>query len=458
MTFLAPGFLYASMAVAAAIVALHFIVTRQPRAAILPTARFVPDTQATAVAAAPRPTDVPLMLLRVLLILAAGAGLAKPVLTPPRQASARVILVDVSRSARDSIAIRDSVRTLYREGDAMVLFDSSTRMLAGNVGDSIAALRPSMRRGNVSAALIAALRAGSSLRHRADSMELVIVSPFAKEELDVATDTIRTLWPGSARLVRVASLAQGPPAARGNLAFRGDTSDAFSVSAELARKLPTARSVVDRRDISRQSPATPAPSSGNTDAARTEAVIEWPMSARPRGAVQRAVTDTIGGVMAMATQAIVIAAFERKWSYPPDSVRGAEVIARWADGDPAAIERPDGAGCVRSIAIPVTPVGDFVIRTEFVRFVAALSGACVARTSLIPADPALVEKLAGKGGLAPRTAFQPRTDVRSDLAPWLLGFALLAAIAELFVRGRGRSSATVGASGDRSTSREAQAA
>ena len=99
MTLLAPGFFFASVAVAAAIVALHFIVTRQPRAAILPTARFVPDTRATTVARARRPSDLLLMLLRVLLVLAAGAGLARPVLTPSRGAEARVVLVDVSRSA-----------------------------------------------------------------------------------------------------------------------------------------------------------------------------------------------------------------------------------------------------------------------------------------------------------------------------------------------------------------------
>ena len=190
MTFLAPGFFFASLAVAAAIVALHFIVTRQPRAAILPTARFVPDTRATTVARAPRPSDVPLMLLRVLTVLAAGAGLAKPVLTPSRGAEARVILVDVSRSARDSMAIRDSVRAIYRDGDAVVVFDSSARMLAGNVVDTLGALAPTTSRGNLSAALIAALRAGSNLRDRADSLDLVIVSPFSKEEFDAATDSI----------------------------------------------------------------------------------------------------------------------------------------------------------------------------------------------------------------------------------------------------------------------------
>ena len=110
MTLLAPGFFFASLAVAAAIVALHFIVTRQPRAAILPTARFVPDTRATTVARARRPSGLLLMLLRVLLVLAAGAGLAKPVFESSRAASARVILVDVSRSVRDSTEMRASVR------------------------------------------------------------------------------------------------------------------------------------------------------------------------------------------------------------------------------------------------------------------------------------------------------------------------------------------------------------
>ncbi|MGZ7081217.1 MAG: BatA domain-containing protein, partial [Thermoanaerobaculia bacterium] len=188
MTFLAPGFLYASLAVAAAIVALHFIVTRQPRAGILPTARFVPHTRATTVAPARQPSDFVLMLVRVLLVLAAGAGLARPILTPRRGAEARVILVDVSRSSTDSLAMRDSVRAMYRDRDAVVLFDSSARLVTRNVTDTLAALKPTIRRGSLSAALIAALRAGSALRDRDDSLELVIVSPFAREEFDAATD------------------------------------------------------------------------------------------------------------------------------------------------------------------------------------------------------------------------------------------------------------------------------
>jgi hypothetical protein len=445
MTFLAPGYLFASMAVAAAIVALHFIVTRQPRSAILPTARFVPDTRATTVAPARRPSDLLLMLLRVLLVLATGAGLARPVLTARRGAEARVILVDVSRSARDSIATRDSVRAIHRNQDAVVLFDSSARLVTEKVDDSIAALRPTGRRGNVSAALIAALRAGSAFRDRADSLELVIVSPFSREELDAATDTIRKLWPGKARLVSVAAPAvdTAPPS---TLTISAAADDPLAVTVGLAKTTATASGRIDRGNAS--SPPSGVVSGGP--------LVGWPASTRPRFAAPRSVRDTVGGVM--AGDAVVVSTFDRQWFFPPDSLRGAEVIARWVDGEPAAVEKPDGNRCVRSVAIPVTPVGDFVIRHDFVRFVAWLSRPCSQMTSLIPADPAVVAKLEGTRGLAPRSAFQPVTDAHSDLAPWLFALAIAAAIAELFVRRRGRDAKEVASRGKNSTPSEARAA
>jgi hypothetical protein len=469
MSFLAPGFLFASLAVAAAIVALHFIVIRQPRAAILPTARFVPDTRATTVARGMRPSDLLLMLLRVLTVLAAGAALAKPVLTASRGAQARVILVDVSRSSRDSIAMRDSVRALWRNQDELVLFDSSARLVGGNVGDTVAALRPSASRGNLSAALIAALRAGSTLRDRADSLELVIVSPFAREELDAATDTIRRLWPGNARLVRVGGSVADSAEFAGKLDIKSDANDPLAVTVGIARNASTAKALIDRGrvDVSASIPSVGAArttsgvgptrtgSAGVTKSGnRVGAQIDWPVSDRPRSGIARPVRDTVGGVM--AGDAAVVATFERAWMFPPDSLRGAEVIARWVDGEPAAIERPAGVGCIRSVAIPVTPVGDLVIRHAWIRFVASLSGPCASVTSLDLADPGDVAKLEGKGGLAPREAFQPLTDAHSPLAPWLFALALAAAIGDLFLRRRARDTTSLAANG--STPNEARAA
>ena len=457
MTFLAPGFLVGALAVAAAIVALHFIVTRQPRAAVLPTARFVPNTPATTVARARRPSDLLLMLLRVLLVLAAGAGMAKPVLTPKRGAQARVILVDVSRSARDSIAIRDSVRAVYREGDAVVVFDSATRVLDGDIIAGIDSLRPTIRRGNLSAALIAAMRAGSSLRERADSLELAVVSPFASEEFDAATDSIRKLWPGKARLVRVGQPAVDAETVTGSLEIMADVNDPLRITATLASKSETGNGQRETGNGKQETGNALIVRSVAEDLqplSKPGALIHWPTSTRPRFAIQRSPKDTVGGVM--ADKAAVVSAFERQWTYPPDSLRGGEVIARWVDGEPAAIEKPDGPGCVRSVAIPATPVGDLVIRKEFVRLVASLSRVCAQISSSIPADPALVARLEGKGGLAPRMAFQPVTDARSDLAPWLFALAIAAAIAELFVRRRQRASKAIGET--RGASREARAA
>jgi len=394
-----------------------------------------------------------------------------------------VILVDVSRSARDSIAIRDSVRAIYRNQDAVVLFDSSARLVTQNIGDSLGTLRPTTRRGNLSAALIAALRAGSALRDRADSLELVIVSPFAREELDAATDTIRELWPGKARLVRVAAPAVDTAATPASLTITGAADDPLAVTVALARATAGASGLIDRgtaeegrRGMSSEGAAAASAAARPRGAASRKATLQarapeediprrppsefaligWPASTRPRFAAPRPARDTVGGVM--ADEAVVVSTFERQWTFPPDSLRGAEVIARWVDGEPAAVEKSEGVGCVRSVAIPVTPVGDFVIRRDFVRFVASLSRPCAQITSIIPADPAEVAKLEGKGGLASRTAFQGLTSGHSSLAPWLFVLALAAAIGELLVRRRGRSNRSLVATGKASAGDEARAA
>ena len=157
MTFLAPLFLFGAIAVAAGIAALHFIVTRQPRASVLPTARFVPDSPATAIVRDARPSDLLLMAVRVLLVLSAGAALAKPVIKPTRQAVARLFLIDVSRSVADPAEAADSVRRLYRTGDALIVFDSSARLLTGSAAESLSTIRPAAQRGNLSAGLIASV-------------------------------------------------------------------------------------------------------------------------------------------------------------------------------------------------------------------------------------------------------------------------------------------------------------
>jgi hypothetical protein len=358
------------------------------------------------------------MLLRVLLVLAAGAGLAKPIIKPSRGVEARVILADVSRSVQDTGALNDSVRAYYRSHDVVIAFDSSARVATA---DSISHQRDARSRGNLSAALIAALRAGSGLRDRADSVELVIVSPFASEEMDAATDSIRKLWPGRARLVTVRANESVTTGAKPSLEIRAQQGDPLAVTVAQAKSHIDATGLITR-------------SGSSTEEISGRATIEWPVNERPRGAVARAARETIGGVTAHG--ALVVASFERRWAYPPDSIRDAEIVARWIDGEPAAIEFAGASSCTRSVAIPVASAGDLVIRRDFIRFVGALSGDCISSTSAQPSDAPQLARLAGNGGLVPREAFPPRGDVTSDLAPWLIGLAAVLAIVELFVRRR----------------------
>jgi len=421
MSFLAPGFFYASMAVAAAIAALHFIVTRQPRAGVLPTARFVPDMPATATARATRPADLPLMLLRMLLVLAAGTGLAKPVFTPSRTDTARVFLLDVSRSVSNRGAIRDSVRSLHRDGDVLLAFDSSARPVELAALDSLAGLPPSRVRGNLTAALLSAVRAGSELRERADSIDLVVVSPLAAEELDAATDSVRSRWPGRARLIvagRTASPLGVPAPATTGVTARATAEDPLNIT---IGRLPASSRATIVRD-------------GSAPAETRDAIVYWPASGRPKGAIARTVRDSTGGVV--AGDNLVVGLFERRWVYPADSIRGGEVVARWIDGQPAAIEWPGTSGCERSVAVPVTPIGDLVIRSDFVVFVAKLTSPCVSQRPFVPATATQQASITGSGGLAPRELFRPRGDTHSWLAPWLFSLALILAVAELFVRRR----------------------
>ncbi len=432
MSFLAPAFLWGAIAVGAGIVALHFIVTRQPRASVLPTARFVPDSPATAIVRDTRPTDLRLMLLRVLIVLAAGAALAKPVLKPNRQATGRVFLMDASRATASIREATDSVSALYREGDAVVVFDSAARSLGPSARDTLAAaaVRGANVRGNLSTALVAALREGSALRDRVDSVQLVIVSPLLADERDAATDSIRKLWPGRVRLVRISAPPVGSltSGGKGDISLKSDPADPLAVAVSLAAKNQNQGSA----RIVRAASLTAEDSAWMISA--NHVVALWPALERPMLAVQRSSADQSGGVVGRELR--LVSTFDRRWRFPADSLRGARVTVRWADGDAAVVEKQVGGGCLKSVGIPVTGVGDLVIRPEFVRLVEVVAAPCGDPVVMPPLAPSNIASLAGIGGLAPRGAFAARADIVSPLAPWLLGLALLAALAELMARPR----------------------
>jgi hypothetical protein len=382
LSFLAPGFLVAAGLVALGVVALHFLSTRDPRLELLPTTRFIPDVPVQATAVTVRPSDWLLLLLRVALVLLVGAALARPVITPARRPLARILAVDVSRAVGRPVEVVDSARRFLAGAEATILFDSAARELSGGAEDSLTALAKAARpaaakRGSLSAALISALRVAARLRDGVDSLELVIVSPFAAEERDAATATIRGLWPGRVTAVQVA-----------------------------------AATVAGRRDSLR---------------------VEWAESGASALWTARATPDTIGA--ARAGDAVLVDPFVRRWrpAAAPDSTT--RVFARWADGEPAGLERASAAGCVRSIAISLPTEGDALLRPDFQRFLSGLAAPCGEPRDFAPLPAAFMTAFRGEGPLAPSAAVIRRVERVTPLMPWLLGAGVLLALLELFVRG-----------------------
>jgi Aerotolerance regulator N-terminal len=435
VSFLAPGYLVAAAVVAATIVAIHFLSTRQPRTVPLPTARFAPDRVVRAQTRAIRLQDVLLMLVRAALVLAVGAALARPVVEPPRRALARILLVDRSRAVARNAEVADTVRAYFAPGDAVVFFDSSARVLRDPGLDSIPAAAPTSAQGNLSAALVASLRAASAMRDAVDSVELVVISPLVSEEFDEATDSIRALWPGSIRLARLT--ARGGTNGGGSTTLDALPDDPFRYA--LARAgANSAQARVVRGAVGAADSAW-ARETGHV-------LVAWAArGAQPAGAFwsRRSPADTVGAVL--AGDAVVVAPFPRTWKLTVgNSTRRMRVSARWVDGDAAAVEEPLGSGCMRTVAIEVPARGDLVLEPRFARLVAALAGPCGGHVGAVMAGAVRTTTLAGR---APRTVvgraiIVPASSVPTPLARWLLLAGAVLALAEMIVRQSRRGAIT----------------
>ncbi len=439
MSFLAPMFMVAAGIAAAAVVAIHFIVTREPRTVPLPTARFAPVRPVRASARRLRLQDVLLMLLRVLLILAFGAALAQPIFDPPKRDLARIVLVDRSRAVADPQEVSDSAMAIVQDGDAIVLYDSAAVAVRANVSDSLVNLATNASRGALSPALIAALRTASDMRERADAFELAVISPLPNEQFDAATDSIRALWPGTVRLVRVAARAgAGQESAP---AFDGDAADPLRFA------LPgTGRDTAGA--AARITRGTPTAEDSAWAAAAPRALVHWPAlpgeadgeaQAVAAGWETRAQPDSVGAVTSGAT--VVVAPFERTARYTGDTL-GARVIARWMDGEPAAVEVAHGSGCVRTVAINIPVAGDLVLEPRFRRLAGELTGPCSGNGEMPPADSVRVAAFAGDSVGNVLASVIPGVEVvRSPLVPWLLAAALVFGILSMLLQRRTARSA-----------------
>lgn len=411
MTWLAPVWFALAAVAAAGAVALHLIAAARARPSMLPTARFVPAGTATASARAARPTDVPLLAVRVATLLLLGAAFARPVVHVRDARLRRVIVADVSRGAQ--MDLRDSVRVSWRDGDALVVLDSAAREVA-RAGEAIDALTPSGARGALSAGIAAARQAARRLARSADSVELVLVTPLTIDELDSATVPLARAWPGRVRVVRTRSGPVAWPAITMGAAMRADDPLAATV-ALLGAHAPPVTVAVPVRVV------RGAPTAADSNAARDgAAMVTWPrFIAGPTMA--RGVTDGRATVVAPLGMAAIPAA--------------GTVLARWADGAAAAVETASGRGCVRTVGIGVPEGGDVALQPEFVALARTLLGPCVARAAWPAASGDAVRAIVRAGAAASATALRS-ADEPAPLTPWLLAAALALLVAELWLRRR----------------------
>jgi hypothetical protein len=420
MSFLAPWALVVGGLAAVGTVLLHLVALQRPAAYLLPTARFIPDRRTLVRRIASRPRDLLLLALRVLLLLSVAAAFAQPVLAPRYGTRARIVLLDRSSAVASGAEGVGRVRALLGDGVAtrLILFDSA----ATSVPDARAALdsieraptRPDVP-GSLSAALIAARRAGATVATDADSVELVLVSPVTAAETDVALDSVRGLWPGAMTVARVAPRTDAPRS--WTLEHRLSPDDPLRPALSGVRVAASPLAVRLRR--------APLDHADSAFARLGGTVVHW-------GSDTTRASSLAPNALAMGDD-VVVASLARD---ALSARQGGRIVARWADGTAAAIQETLGEGCVRRVAIGIPLPGDLPLRSAFQRIVRGLLAPCQVDVSGTLADAATVTRLRGQGSAAPRDALGERERRRAPLVPWLLALALACALAELLVRAR----------------------
>ena len=414
MTWLLPSALGIAAVAAVALVALHFIAHRRPVTEVFPTARFVPARSRGARSKSKALTDLAVLAIRLAAVLAIGAGAAGPSVAGRRHTT-RIVLADKSRAIHDAGELRDSVDALRRPEDVVIAFDSAADNAAAATRD--VGLARTDARGSLSAAIAAAVREGAHMSARADSVELLLISPVVREEIDEATFRLRSAWPGRIRVVPIR--AASVPARPIRVEVVAQRNDAVRAGLELMGVSAPAGDVRVIRNAPTRADSAWARGAGH-------AMLIWPASDTVASWPRRATIDVIGGVTSAG--AVLIARFPRPWV-----LRGA-AVARWIDGEPAVVETRVGNGCIRDVGILLDPASDVTLRRPFRRFAAALLAPCGGSRATDAVDATVMTALAGAGSIAAVDAMRDTTGERANATPMLLGIAALLLLTELVVR------------------------
>ncbi len=433
MSFALPLVLWGAVVGALAVTALHFLSVRRPPLLLLPTTRFLAGGDSRAVSRATRPSDVLLLLFRVIALLTAGAALAGPRWDRRDASGVRFIVADRAWHTDSSALlarVRTSASTSVERAAADYIVWSDTISPDGRLGGM---------RADLASAFPLALRAvARSVRgmRDADSVSLVIVAPPGGTATADAWSAWRRAWPGMVQVVDFTPTGSRRARGAAPAVLETDAIDADDavMSAYALRDVHAsgARSATDTSTRLVRMLRTHR----LTDSTRAAGAVTvlWPEAGVPAG--WQAASDSVGAVAARGVT--LVSPMVRRARVTATVLRNARPIAWWSDGEVAALERPHGAGCVREVGIDAG-TGDLLLNESARGLLDAVIAPCGEERW-----PVSSTVLAAQTARQPRaTAAQLRAGTSRDaashprwLAPLLLALAIGLLVAETVVRRR----------------------
>lgn len=464
-----PAFLLAGALAMLVPLGLHLIRRRPPMRAPLPTARFLVEDPRNAVRVS-RPTDLPLLVLRMLLLLLFGFALARPAWIPAPQGTSTVVLLDRGAAMRGDgwrAALNEARRSLLgADGVArgeLVLFDTSATRIARNritpaLFDSLLAAGATDRPADYAAALRAIPASARGLRG-ADSVRVRMISALADGGWTPGLASLRrAAWPGALDLARVPisraptdSAAAAPPIAPRalTLSARGGGFASAALGAaglEGGRANPRAPLPADAGVYLLLDAPSAATAGQLLERARAGAtLIVTPAAAEPLRASLpwtggfAAARNSGGGAMWFGAELELAGAAGRVEQGSPAD--GARIAAAWEDGRPAAVAKALGSGCVVFVGAELEG-GELPFQAEYPAALARLARACAPEGSSAadarPLDPGAVALLRGRGPQSLAASAVGAAEAGVALGRWVLAAALLVALVETLLAYRRR--------------------
>lgn len=465
-----PAFLAGGVGLAGIALALHMLSRRPPDRRPLPTARFLEEEHRTLLRLRRTPSDIPLLITRMLFALMLGAAFAGISWAPERSGTRRFVLVDVAgvstdgvdamltavdaalaEAAADSVAVEvigyavDADGSLLTSANPEVLVSSAPRPRATAANGLQALSRAAFDAATLDSVEVtwimrpdwAQWTKGVGLLREAfwsGAIELTPIWRDSPEQSGLPTTRIRaattaTEFGGGAALGRALAALDVPLAAEFDVDASWTFSDrpAAGALAGLVERARSGQTVVISGALP-QSLGTAGPD------------LPWDASVRPDG------TPSDGRVV-LAAGYEVSARVPRA---PGSPTRGSRVIALFDDLSPAASSRPVGDGCIvysaASLAAPALEAA-----SGFVELVADLLFGCAdSAGDALPLDPGALSALR-RDDLPTRVALANMVDRQStgaerrtpgpgrSLTPLFLLLALVMLGAEVWLTRERRS-------------------